>query len=345
VTAVADLRSEGVTAREACEALGIPRANYYRWRQPAAVSEPSIRPSPPRTLEPEERQKVLDVLHDAAFVDRSPTEVYATLLEQGQYLCSSRTMYRILADAREVRERRDQCRRPAYQKPELLATAPNQVWSWDLTKLRSAQKWIYYYLYVVLDIYSRYVVAWMLAHRESGELARDLVTQAYEQEGIEPGQLVIHSDRGSAPKSKTLNQLYVDLGVDRSLSRPYVSDDNPYSESGFKTMKYSPGYPGEFGSYEHALGHCREFFPWYNHEHHHSGIAYLTPEAVHRGRAEEVLAKRQRVLDDAWACHPERFVRGAPKTAQLPSAVWINPPEDRSQVEINLQLQGECTLN
>jgi len=345
VTAVADLRSEGVTAREACEALGIPRANYYRWRQPAAASEPSIRPSPPRTLEPEERQKVLDVLHDAAFVDRSPTEVYATLLEQGQYLCSSRTMYRILADAREVRERRNQCRRPSYQRPELLATAPNQVWSWDLTKLRSAQKWTYYFLYVVLDIYSRYVVAWMLAHRESGELARDLVAQAYEQEGIEPGQLVVHSDRGSAPKSKTLSQLYADLGIDRSLSRPYVSDDNPYSESGFKTLKYSPGYPGEFGSYEHALGHCREFFPWYNHEHHHSGIAYLTPEAVHRGRSKAILAKRQRVLDDAWACHPERFVRGAPKIAPLPDAVWINPPEDRSQVEISLQLQGECTLN
>jgi putative transposase len=345
VTAVADLRSEGVTMREACEVLGIPRANYYRWRQPKATSEPSIRPSPPRTLAPEERQKVLDVLHDAAFVDRSPTEVYATLLEQGQYLCSSRTMYRILAGAREVRERRNQCRRPSYQRPELLATAPNQVWSWDLTKLRSAQKWTYYHLYVVLDIYSRYVVAWMLAHRESGELARDLVTQAYEQEGIEPGQLVVHSDRGSAPKSKTLNQLYADLGIDRSLSRPYVSDDNPYSESGFKTLKYSPGYPGEFGSYEHALGHCREFFPWYNHEHHHSGIAYLTPEAVHRGRAEDVLAKRQRVLDDAWACHPERFVRGAPQIAQLPGAVWINPPEDRSQVEISLQLQGECSLN
>ncbi len=345
MTAIADLRSEDVTVREACEALGIPRANYYRWRQPKAASEASIRPSPPRALAPEERQKVLDLLHDAAFVDRSPTEVYATLLEQGQYLCSSRTMYRILADAREVRERRNQCRRPSYQKPELLATAPNQVWSWDLTKLRSAQKWTYYYLYVVLDIYSRYVVAWMLAHRESGELARDLVAHAYEQEGIERGQLIVHSDRGAAPRSKTLKQLYVDLGVDRSLSRPYVSDDNPYSESGFKTLKYGPGYPDAFGSYEHALGHCRAFFPWYNHEHHHSGVAYLTPEAVHRGRAKEVLAKRQRVLDDAWAWHPERFVRGAPRTEQLPSAVWINPPEDRSQVEISLQLQGECTLN
>lgn len=345
MTAIADLRREGVTAREACEALGTPRANYYRWRQPAATSKPSIRPSPPRTLAPEERQKVLDVLHDTAFVDRSPAEVYATLLEQGQYLCSSRTMYRILAVEREVRERRNQCRRPSYQKPELLATAPNQVWSWDLTKLRSTQKWTYYYLYVVLDIYSRFVVAWMLAHRESGELARDLIAQAYEQESIEPGQLVVHSDRGSAPKSKTLNQLYADLGIDRSLSRPYVSNDNPYSESGFKTLKYDPEYPGEFGSYEHALGHCRAFFPWYNHEHHHSGVAYLTPEAVHRGRAEEILAKRQRALDAAWACHPERFVRGAPQTAPLPSAVWINPPENRSQVEIGLQPQGGCTLN
>jgi putative transposase len=269
-------------------------------------------------------------------VDKAPYEVYATLLDEDVLYCSVRTMYRILAEQDEVRERRNQCRRPSYAKPELLATGPNQVWSWDITKLRAAVKWTYYYLYVLLDIYSRYVVGWMLAHRESGELAVELVRESYEKQRIEPGQVIVHADRGSAPTAKTLAQLYVDLGVDPSHSRPYVSDDNPFSEAQFKTFKYHPGYPDRFGGYEHALSNCRHFFPWYNTEHRHSGIAFLTPEMVHYGQAREVLVQRQRVLDAAYAAHPERYVKGPPRVATLPAAVWINPPEDKSRREITL---------
>jgi putative transposase len=276
------------------------------------------------------------MLHSERFVDRSPAEVYATLLDENRYLCSVRTMYRILEANQEVRERRDQRRHPAYRKPELLATGPNQVWSWDLTKLRAPEKWTYYYLYVVLDLFSRYVVAWMLAHRESGELATRLFEQAAERHHIVPGQLMVHSDRGSAPTAKTLAQLYADLGVERSLSRPYVSNDNPFSEAQFKTMKYAPGYPERFGGYEHARTWCRHFLPWYNTEHRHSGIAYLTPAMVHYGQADDILATRRRVLEQAQAAHPERFVRGVPSPQPLPAEVWINPPEDRARTELQI---------
>jgi putative transposase len=276
------------------------------------------------------------MLHAPRFIDRSPAAVVATLLEEGQYLCSPRTMYRILAAQDEVRERRAQLRRPFYAKPELLATGPNQVWTWDLTKLRGAEKWTSFYLYVVLDLFSRLVVAWMLAHRESGELARDLFEKACDEQGIEPGQLVVHSDRGSAPTARTLAPLYADLGVEPSLSRPSVSNDNPFSEAHFRTLKYAPGYPDRFGGYEDALGFCRAFFPWYNHEHRHSALAYLTPAQVHTGQAESVLEKRRRVLEAARTRHPERFPLGAPRVARPPTAVWINPPADRSRVELDL---------
>jgi putative transposase len=235
-----------------------------------------------------------------------------------------------------VRERRNQLRHPAYAKPELLATAPNQVWSWDLTKLRAREKWTYYYLYVLLDIYSRYAVGWMLAHRESGELASQLVKETCEKQGIDQGQLIVHADRGSAPTSRTLGQMFADLGVTPSYSRPYVSNDNPFSEAQFKTLKYQPGYPDRFGSYEHALGYCREFFPWYNTKHRHSGIAMLTPAVVHHGRTAAVLGERQRVLDQAYATHPERFVNGRPVVTSLPQAVWINPPEDRARRDVQV---------
>ena len=251
MNAVGQLR-EAVGVKAACGALELARSTYYRalHRPPPQAARPWA-PSP-RALDPEERSTVLEVLHSERFVDRSPAEVYATLLDEERYLCSVRTMYRILEANQEVRERRNQCRHPTYRKPELLATGPNQVWSWDLTKLRAPEKWTYYYLYVVLDVFSRYVVAWMLAHRESGELATRLFDQAAEHHHIEPGQLTVHSDRGSAPTAKTLAQLYADLGMERSLSRPHVSDDNPFSEAQFKTMKYAPGYPPRFGSYEHA---------------------------------------------------------------------------------------------
>jgi len=226
VNAIASLRTQGIPAHEACDAMGVPRATYYRRQRPRPTSAARAHPTPPRALSPMERQRVLEVLHSERFVDRSPAQIAAALLDEDEtYLCSSRTMYRILTDQKEVRERRNQCRRPVYAKPELVATAPNQVWSWDLSKLRGPEKWTYFYLYVVLDLFSRMIVAWMLAHRESGELARDLFAQAYDQQGIEPGQLIVHADRGSAPTAKTLMQLHADLGIDPSFSRPRVSND------------------------------------------------------------------------------------------------------------------------
>jgi len=334
---VASLRTQGISAREACDALGVSAATFYRRHQPRPIRVTRPRPSPPRALPAAERKQVLEVLHSERFVDSSPAQVSATLLDDDQqYLCSPRTMYRILDEAQEVKERRNQCRRPNYKKPELVATGPNQVWTWDLTKLRGPAKWTYYYLYVVLDLYSRMVVAWMLAHRESGELAKDLFSHAYDQQGIEPGQLTVHNDRGSAPTAKTLYQLHADLGIEPSVSRPYVSNDNPFSEALFKTFKYAPAYPDRFGSYADGLLWCRAFFPWYNGEHRHSGLTFLTPAAVHEGRGEAILAQRHQTMQIAYATHPERFPNGPPRRSTFPGAVWINPPEDRTQVELCL---------
>lgn len=271
---------------------------------------------------------MLALLHSKRFVDRAPAQIVATLLDAGHYLCSVRTMYRILGAHDEVHERRRRLVHPAYQRPELVATAPNQVWSWDLTKLRGPAKWSYFHLYVLLDLFSRFVVGWMLAHRESGVFARRLIAQTCQRQGIEPGQLTLHADRGSAPASKTVAQLLADLCVERSHSRPHVSNDNPFSESQFATMKGHPEFPDRFVSYEHAHSFCRSFFPWYNTEHRHSGITYLTPEMVHTGQAPLVLAQRAKVLEAAYAAHPERFVRRAPKPPALPEAVWINPPRE-----------------
>jgi len=262
-------------------------------------------------------------------VDRSPAEVYATLLDEGKYLCSERTMYRILSAAQPVRERRNQLRHPKYEKPQLMATAPNQVWSWDITKLLGPRKWTYYYLYVLLDVYSRYAVGWMVADRENASLAGRLIKETCAKYDVNPDVLTLHSDRGSPMTAKCTAQLFADLGVTQSLSRPQVSDDNPFSEAQFKTMKYHPEFPGRFDGTDHAQRYCRSFFPWYNHEHRHGGIAMLTPADVHFGRAGGRLRDRQRVLDAAWRANPERFVRGMPKPEAVPSAVWINPPEQR----------------
>ena len=312
----------------ACRALGLARATVYRRRRPERASprRRERRSPPPRALRSEERAQVARVLHSERFVDRAPAQIVATLLDEGQYLCSVRTMYRLLEARGEAKERRRRCVHPAYQRPELVATAPNQVWSWDLTKLRGPAKWLYFHLYVLLDLFSRYVVGWMLARHESGALARRLLAESCERQGIAPGQLTIHADRGSAPASKTVAQLLADLGVERSHSRPHVSNDNPFSESHFATLKGHPEFPDRFVSFEHAHGFCRHFFPWYNTEHRHSGIAFLTPERVHTGRAPVVLAQRATVLDTAYAAHPERFVRRPPKPLGLPEAVWINPP-------------------
>jgi putative transposase len=309
-----------------CAALGVSTASYYRrcQPQPAAVAS---RPSPPRTLPAAERTAVLDLLHEPRFVDLAPAQVYAGLLDDERYVCSERTMYRILDAHQEVRERRDQRRHPGYAAPQLLATAPNQLWSWDITKLLGPAKWTYFYLYVILDVFSRYVVGWMVAHRERASLAEKLIRDTCARQAIVPGQLTIHADRGSSMTSKPVALLLADLGVIKSHSRPYVSDDNPFSESQFKTMKYRPQFPDRFGSMVDARAFCQAFFPWYNTAHHHSGIGLLTPSEVHHGLADQRIANRARVLARAYAAHPERFVGGLPQPPARPTEVWINPPK------------------
>jgi putative transposase len=326
MAATAEVTPEVGTAA-VCRALGVPRATVYRWRRPLTEKTRRKRPTPARALGSSERQTVLDVLHSERFCDRSPIEVHATLLEEGRYLCAPRTMYRILASNDEVRERRNQLRHPHYARPELVATRPNEVWSWDITKLKGPAKWVYFYLYTILDIFSRYVVGWLLAQQESAKLAERLIRETCAKQGIEPGQLSLHADRGGPMISKTLAQLLADMGVEKSHARPHVSDDNPFSESQFKTFKYWPGFPERFGSPEHAREVSCAFFNWYNHEHHHSGICFLTPAVVHYGRAELVLAERHQVQLAAYREHPERFVNGPPRLQRLPEAVWINPPE------------------
>ena len=309
----------------ACHALGVSRATFYRRRRPVPGRQ-QPRPTPARALCGSERERVLDVLAWPRFVDRSPAEVAATLLDEGEYLCSERTMYRVLAANQPVRERRNQREHPQYAKPELVAEAPNQTWSWDITKLLGPTKWTYFYLYVLLDIFSRYAVGWMVANRENSALAGRLIEETCRKQGVEPRVLTLHSDRGAPMTSKCTAQLLADLGVTRSLSRPQVSDDNPFSEAQFKTLKYHPGFPGRFPDIAAATDFCRSFFPWYNTEHRHAGIAMLTPDDVHHGRARAVLARRERTLEAAWDNHPERFVRGIPKPRPLPKQVWINPP-------------------
>ena len=316
----------------ACRALGVPRAAIYRRQAPVAPS-PDPGPASPRALSPGERQAVLDVLHEERFRDRAPAEVYATLLDEQVYHCSERTMYRILADHQEIRERRNQLRHPPYKKPELLATAPNQVWSWDITKLKGPVKWTYFHLYVLLDIFSRYVVGWMVANRESASLAERLIAETCDKQDIPRGQLTLHADRGTSMTSVTVAQLLADLGVTKTHSRPHVSDDNPYSEAQFKTLKYRPDFPARFGSLEDARAFCGSFFRWYNTEHRHSGVAMLTPDAVHAGRADALLDARADVLRRAHAIHPQRFVRGLPRPTPLPDAAWINPPRRSTRTD------------
>jgi len=322
----------GVVA--ACDFLAAARASFYRQRPvlgplTALSPEPNLpaeRPTPARALSPVERASVLAVLHEERFQDCSPAAVQATLLDEGQYLCSTRTMYRILEQEGESRERRDQLVHPPYHKPELLATAPNQLWSWDITKLLGPAKWTYFYLYVILDVFSRYVTGWMVAYREGAELARQFIEETIRKHQVPAGQLHIHADRGRVMTSKPVAFLMADLGVTKTHSRPYVSDDNPYSESQFRTLKYRPEFPHRFGCIQDSRAFCQQFFHWYNQEHRHSGIGLLTPAMVHFGESPTVLAHRQLVLDAAYQAHPDRFVRRPPKPVSLPSEVWINRP-------------------
>jgi len=313
--------------RQACAAIGIARATMQRRVKPRLRVVAKSRARSKRALTDDERAAILAVAHTERFADYSVREIYATLLDEGTYLGSISTMYRVLHDAGETRERRRLATHPAAVKPELAATAPNQVWSWDITKLLGPQKWTYYHLYVVLDVYSRYVVGWRLEARESATLATELFTETIAKEHVDPTLLTVHSDGGTSMTSKTLTQLFADLGVVKSRSRPHVSNDNPFIESHYKTLKYCPSYPGRFSNIEQARAYCRRFFAWYNAEHRDSGIALLTPEDVHRGRVDQRRQARRGVLQAAYARNPQRFVNGTPEPPALELTVFINPPE------------------
>jgi putative transposase len=329
---IAEESAKELGVEPVCAALGLARATFYRRTRPM---QGPARPGrqQPRALTAAERQRVLAVLHEPRFVDLAPAEVYATLLDEGIYLCSERTMYRVLAENAEVRERRNQLRHPQHAVPEVHARRPNELWSWDITKLLGPTKWTYFYLYVVMDVFSRYVVGWMVAHRESATLAQKLIEACCTRQHIQPGQLTLHADRGSSMTSKPVAFLLADLGVTKTHSRPHVSNDNPFSEAGFKTLKYRPDFPERFGSIEDGRGFCGDFFHWYNEEHHHSGLELLTPSDVHHGRAAQRLAARTAILEAAYSTRPERFVAGRPSPGRLPNAVWINRPVTPAQSE------------
>jgi len=324
---IAEENTEVFGVRETCRVLGISRASYYRWKRRPAQPVASKR-YPPRKLTIKEEDRVLEVLNSERFMDRAVPEVHATLLDEQTYLCSPRTMYRVLERHQQVKERRHDRRHPVYEKPELLATGPNQVWSWDITKIKGPKPWIFYHLYVVLDVFSRYVIGWTISDHESGEQARSLFDACCRQQAIGEGQLKVHSDRGKAMRSKRLADLLADLHVGRSFNRPHVSNDNPYSESQFKTLKYHPSFPERFGSIEDARSYLRAFFKWYNTQHRHSGLAMMTPETVHKGRDQEIWSKRKQTMIQAYQKHPERFVKGEPEPRKVPEEVWINQPEE-----------------
>jgi putative transposase len=327
-----EVLGEDVGIAEACRVLSVPRSSVYRARQPQ--TEPSPRPTPPRALSEEEKAEIRAILNSERFCDSSPREVYATLLDEDEvYHCHWRTMYTILNEYAEVRERRRQRVQPKRVKPELRATAPKQVWSWDITQLKGPR--CFFYLYTIIDVFSRYLVGWMIAGQESGELAEKLIDETCAKQGIKKEQLILHSDRGSAMRSKTVKELLKALGVEKSQSRPYTPTDNPYSEAQFKTMKYRPDYPGEFEGITQARQWTRVFVDWYNNQHHHTGLALMTPATVHYGQVEIVREQRQKVLDVAYAAHPERFVGGRPTPPELPKEVWINQPK-REHEETNL---------
>jgi putative transposase len=309
-------------------ALGVDRAGWYRRHRQSAPPPPreQVATVQPRALSDVERKQIKATLESDEFVDEAPATVYAKLLDQGRYLGSVSTMYRVLGAHDEVRERRRQATHPAHKKPELIATRPNEIWSWDITKLHGPEKWTYYYLYVILDIFSRYVVGFMLARAERAELAKRLIAESIEKHGVKRDELTLHSDRGSPMIAKPVAHLLADLGVTKSLSRPHVSNDNPYSESQFRTFKYRPDFPDRFGSFEDARAHCGRFFIWYNDDHRHSGIGLHTPADVHYGRAAEIRARRGAVLLDAYTAHPERFVRKIPTPPAIPAVAWINQP-------------------
>ena len=320
--------------KKACALLGASRATRHRRRRPPVCGPAAPRPAPPNQLSEAERQAILTVLRSEEYCDLAPAQVWARLLDdQGLYLCSISTMYRLLAAAGENRERRRQRTHPAKKKPELVARRPNQVWSWDITKLRGPERGVYYELFVIIDIYSRYVIDWTVAAAETGELAKEFIDAAIRAQGIEAGQLAIHADRGTSMTSKPVAQLLVDLGVARSHSRPHVSNDNPFSEANFKTLKYCPAFPGRFGSIQDARSFCVEFFEHYNHIHRHAGIGLHTPASVHHGTAAEIRAQRAVTLNAAYTENPARFRHRRPEPPKLPTVAWINEPSREAVIQ------------
>ena len=330
MTAILDAAVDELTPivgrKRACEALGRSRASYYRRHQPPRYGPPRPRRSA-RALSDVEAEAVIAALNEERFCDKAPAQVWATLLDEGTYLASVSTMYRLLRERHQVRERRAQARRPALVKPELVATKPNEVWSWDITKLAGPHKWTWFQLYTIIDVYSRYVVGWLVAPRESATLAEQLIADSIFREDVGDGQLTLHADRGSSMTSRTVSQLLCDLGVLQSHSRPHQSNDNPYSEAQFKTLKYSPTFPKRFANIASARSFCEQFFEYYNHVHRHSGIALHTPADVHFGLADAIREKRQSVLDSIYAVRPDRF-RKHPQAPRIPEMVWINRPDE-----------------
>jgi putative transposase len=321
--------------KKACHCLSVPRSWYYRRQKEVTKAEQRVSSaSQPETrvvkhqLSDAERKVVRETLNSDRFQDKSPRQVYATLLDEGQYYCHWRTMYRILAAYGEVKERRPQTKHGSRPKPELVARGVNEVWSWDITWLPSLVKGRFFYLYVIIDIYSRYVVGWLIAEAESGELAEKFIAQSCQRQKIEGDHLTLHADRGSPMRSKSVSILLQDLGIKQSHSRPRTSNDNPYSEAQFKTMKYRPDYPGKFETIENARKWAREFFHWYNQEHYHTGLSLLTPQMVYQERTTEICQQRQHVLSVAYALHPDRFKNGQPIAKPEPATVWINRPAD-----------------
>jgi putative transposase len=316
-----------VGVKKACELLGRVRSTFYRRKNPPASTAPALRPSPPNALSQPERAAVLRLLNEPAHCDLAIDQVYARTLDEGIYLCSPATMHRLLASSGASSDRRAQRTHPAKKRPELLAMGPNEIWSWDITKLRGPTRGLFYDLYVILDIFSRYVLNWLVAAHEDAELAKEFIEDAILTQGITRDTLTIHADRGGAMRSKPVSQLMVDLGVTRSHSRPHVSNDNPFSEAAFKTLKYCPTFPSRFGCLEDARVFSEEFFTFYNHEHRHSGIGLHTPASVHYGTHLEIREQRQVTLNAAYDANPIRFRRLAPSAPSIPELVWINPPE------------------
>jgi putative transposase len=338
--------ADQVGATRACQVLAMPRSWFYRTPTCPGGTIPgtSRRPAPKRALKPAQQQAVRDLLNSDRFCDQAPRQIWARLLDEGRYLCSWRTMYRLLDTYAEVRERRNQRRHPVYTQPELMATGPNEIWTWDITKLRGPIKGTYYYLYVVLDLFSRYIVGWMVAPRETAALAQILIDTTCQRQDIQPDQLTLHADRGSPMTAKSMSELLVDLGVVKSHSRPQVCNDNPFSEAQFKTLKYRPDFPHRFGAIEDARAWCQPFFHWYNQHHYHTGLGLLTPASVHYKQHIGIQVQRQQVLDGAYATHPERFVQGQPTVQELPEAVWINPPKQKETNTQNSSLNSSIKV-